>query len=98
MARNPTLIMATNGFRPKDISTDATSAASAHGFMACDHCMGRARTGTVWDAGRALASCEAAAVAKVRGDGAGSAMTTRICGAEQCGQKGTPSSTVCPHL
>jgi hypothetical protein len=30
--------------------------------------------------------------------GAGSAITTRICGAEQCGQKATPSSTACPHL
>jgi hypothetical protein len=29
---------------------------------------------------------------------AASAITTRICGAEQCGQNGTPCSTACPHL
>ena len=29
-----------------DISSDATSAARAHGWSACDHCIGSARTGT----------------------------------------------------
>ena len=90
--------MATNGFSPKNISNVATNAARAHGRSAPDHCMGSARTGTVCDAGRTSESCDAVAAANAKGAWMGSAMTTRICGAEHCGQKGTPSSTMDPHL
>ena len=89
--------MATNRFSPKIISNVATNAARAHGRSASDHCMGSARTGTVCEAGRTSESCDVVAAAKARGE-TGSAITTRICGAEHCGQKATPSSTRCPHL
>src|ERR1039458_10869296 len=88
--------MATNGCRPRNISPDATTPASRQGFNAWDHCMGSASTGTVCDAGRAV--CPVSAAASTGAGATASAITTRICGAEQCGQKGTPSSTVCPHL
>src|SRR5579859_309726 len=98
-ARNPTLTIATNGFKPKPISTEATTAASAHGFKACDHPTGTASTGTVSEAGRAADACAGAGDSANEPAGqAGSATITRICGAVQCGQNGRPSSTAWPHL
>jgi len=74
--------------------TAAIRAATAHGTTARGHCTGSDRAGTPEAAGK---ECELAR-GSVEAAGAGSAITTRICGAEQCGQKAIPSSTVCPHL
>ena len=85
--------MATNGFSPSDISKEATTAAKMQGRNAADHARGSA---TVAPAGE-LGITDAGSVANTAWAG-GSATITRICGAEQCGQNGIPSSTLWPHL
>src|SRR5690348_833436 len=98
-ARNPTLTIATQGYNPKPINTEATTAASAHGFKASDHPVGTASTGTVSDAGReSVARAMDAGSEKLAAAITGSSTSTRICGAMQWGQKGRPSSTDWPHL
>ena len=84
-----TAIKGTTSFNT--IVTAAIKAASAQGRTDCDHDTGIAMLATVGVAA-------AGNTVEDAGLNTGSATTTRICGAEQWGQKATPSSTACPHL
>src|SRR5580692_4990072 len=96
-ARNPAPMTAITGTTSlHTIPTAAISAAKAHGLTASDHGEEIASIGTEGadpadDKGSTASGRPTPAIAA-------SATTTRICGAEQCGQKGTPCSTACPHL
>src|SRR5579863_20506 len=96
-ARNPAPVTAITGTTSlHTIPTAAIMAANAQGFAARDHGEEIASIGTEFAA--TLLSEFRVASGKATPAVAASAMTTRICGAAQCGQKATPCSTACPHL
>ena len=97
-ANEPVPRAATNGLRPRNVSTRAIAAARVHGFMSRDQLSGKVFAVMP---GRTATSASPAATAPSparTSAGGGSGSVTRICGAPHCEQNGLPSSMLCPHL